>query len=139
MATEHWQNTLLHWAHSLRARGFLQSEVISEVGKWKDDNGPVFHSRSRRYPPALSEIAEAYNTRHCRGTLTPDYTTDVMDKMEDCWRPDDSRDGRRNNPNPFPPIENRKKKLPEDFNKPPPSSYICNRCSKKGLSPFHSV
>lgn len=58
-STYHWPNTLLHWAQALKHRGFGEIELINEVDKWKEANGP-FRSYTRRYPPMPREIAKAF-------------------------------------------------------------------------------
>jgi hypothetical protein len=56
--TEHWDNTLLHWAQALRTRGFTLDRLISEVQTWVQDNRPV--RSHRRSPPEPHDLAKAY-------------------------------------------------------------------------------
>lgn len=109
--TEHWVNTLLHWAQSLRSRGFREDELIREVNMWKDrhekENG-AFRSKTNRYPPGTREISNAYREK----------------SKAQHWNPRE-QDTRR--------IETYDDRDPaaKFLGKPPPN-YICNRCGQTG-------
>ncbi|TVY42128.1 putative RING finger protein [Lachnellula occidentalis] len=135
--SEHWSNTLMHWVQSLRSRGFLEHELISEVNAWKEENGP-FRSVEKRHLPNAKNIMKVFGD----GTEPPfplderrylgreprerpwDERREESSRTEDQYRLkkeaksagylsrwDDSRD---------------------QYQAPPPKGYICNRCGGKG-------
>jgi hypothetical protein len=138
--TEHWQNTLLHWAQSLRSRGFLESEIIRTVEDWKEANGP-FSSQDRRYPPTPKDIGMAFDEmeKKYRGDerVREESLADRLDRpLGDPYRLKDAsiRSGSS------PPRSNhdsdkakRKKHKAENYDGKPPGNYICNRCGHKGM------
>lgn len=123
--TEHWQNTLLHWAQSLRSRGFQEHAILHAVDNWKEANGP-FRSKQRRYPPMNYDISKAFEEMR---------QIETMDKMGDSYYPKGSIHRRgdspaRSNEDFTRPRKNNRSV--ENYEGPPPPNYVCNRCKKKG-------
>jgi hypothetical protein len=149
--TDHWQNTLLHWAQSLRSRGFRESEIVATVEDWKDANGP-FSSQWRRYPPSPKDIGKAFDEmeKKYRGddrdrderNQEPSLADRLDRPLGDSYRPKESGYGSENSPQ-----RSRdevkeakmkaKKHKQENFEGKPPPNYICNRCGRKGMWRTH--
>jgi hypothetical protein len=145
--TEHWSNTLLHWAQSLRSRGFRQSELISEVNTWKEENGPL-RSFERRYPPMPSDIRRAFGDENQPSTPNRFELYDERkyrererdrdrDRNWDERREDSSRKEDRYRPSKTSKsdwvLSKSDPTIPKEFLQPPPKNYICNRCGEKGM------
>jgi hypothetical protein len=138
--TEHWQNTLLHWAQSLRSRGFLESEIIRAVEDWKEANGP-FRSKDRRYPPTSRDIGMAFDEmeKKHRGDerVQKETLADRLDRpLGDSHRPKDtsirSGDSPPRSKHDFEKAKKKKNKV-RNFEGKPPGNYICNRCGHRGM------
>ncbi|KAG4438724.1 hypothetical protein IFR05_005804 [Cadophora sp. M221] len=151
--TEHWSNTLMHWAQSLAARKFSVEEVVDEVERWKSDNGP-FNAKPYRSPPTEGEIRKAFEGD------PKAHSERKTEKMGDSYRPesrrekererrmesrDEERESRRERRVEESSWRDRKiedswRESPKDkrhvekakFDGPPPPNYICNRCGEKG-------
>ena len=112
--TKAWENTLLHWAQALRARGFDKEELIAAVKEWKEENGPfdtlACARGQQRCPPMAYDIAKAWGETH--------YQVPVLGsssgKHRDSWRPGRNCSKR------------------EDYEGIPPGDYVCNRCGTAG-------
>lgn len=140
--TEHWQNTLLHWAQSLRSRGFREYEIVAAVEDWKDANGP-FRSEWRRYPPSPKEIAKAFDEMMERTRESERERSRERDLASRLGRPlgESHRSkelGHEDGRLPHRPRHElnkvkKTKRPPENFEGKPPPNYICNRCGKKGM------
>lgn len=148
--TEHWSNTVMHWAQSLASRHFTQEEVIDEVNRWKRDNGP-FSSNPYRYPPNEGEIRKAFQ----ENPKTYEERK-LVERMpdHDLYRPLGSRGekekerGRLNERRGESRLEEspsrdfrwnessdrneRKRVYSTKYDGVPPPNYICNRCNKPG-------
>jgi hypothetical protein len=57
--SKYWEPLLVEWSQSLRNRGFEKDELIRDVKKWKEDNGP-FPSSLRRCTLMPFDIAKAF-------------------------------------------------------------------------------
>jgi hypothetical protein len=102
--TEHWMNTTQQWIHALRARGFRRSELTGAIESWKE--------------------AHSYTSDSARisgGSLHLPTKEDIVRVFEI-----QKADGRPKD------LNDRYGKTVDDFQKPPPENYICNRCGQKG-------
>ncbi|EKD19665.1 uncharacterized protein L3040_001990 [Drepanopeziza brunnea f. sp. 'multigermtubi'] len=144
--SEHWSNTVMHWVQSLRSRGYQEEEIIGRVEEWKREEGP-WMSRSHRHPPTERDIRKAFDedTRQQRegGNLEERMDRErlvvthgerkasarMMSGGHDIYRPSDSLFQK-----PEEAWERKERKRIEQYklDLPPPVSYICNRCGKKG-------
>jgi hypothetical protein len=107
--TEHWANTTLHWAQALRARGISESDLLWTLHTWKEATIKAkghFRISWDRYPPMPQDIRRAFEDRKGGASRPRDGICD--DKYE---RPRD---------------------YAEEFMRPPPGNYTCNRCGQKG-------
>lgn len=121
--SEHWDNTVLHWAQSLKQRGFNKSDVVNELQRWTESQpSSIYKDSNGRFPPKSRDIAAAFEN------IKPSHYRQERSSRDtgDSWRPSDGRGpstssvwGSRKNPS-------------ADFSGPPPKNYICNRCSKPG-------
>ncbi|KAL5316708.1 hypothetical protein ACEPPN_015758 [Leptodophora sp. 'Broadleaf-Isolate-01'] len=156
--TEHWSNTLMHWAQSLASRRFSVEEVVDEVERWKSDNGP-FNAKPYRSPPTEGEIRKAFEVDP---KTHPDRKTE---NMGDSYRPESRREREREREWGLGwsrveergsrreksveesswherKIEDSWRESPRDkrhvdktkFDGLPPPNYICNRCGEKDPS-----
>ncbi|KAF4621641.1 hypothetical protein G7Y89_g14508 [Cudoniella acicularis] len=137
--SEHWSNTLLHWAQSLRSRGYRMQDLITAVSSWeKDHEGKIPDCGSGRHPPTKSDIEKAFadteNVPTSERKTDQDWRRDTS--KGDSYRPSSStRDLFAERPTSYPERPRKyvkPKKEIDDFSQPPPSNYICNRCGKKG-------
>ena len=126
----HWPNTLLHWTQSLRSRGFTEEEVVSDVGKWKIEHDIDWYEDGR-YMPRAKDVERAYQLSLPNEKLSEKKRERRIDRKGDSWRPYDAtleqrikdrRNGKHTGSTPA-----------NVYDKSPPSSYVCNRCGKKGL------
>ncbi|KAH7312959.1 hypothetical protein BKA65DRAFT_542512 [Rhexocercosporidium sp. MPI-PUGE-AT-0058] len=154
--TEHWSNTLMHWAQSLASRRFSAEEVVDEVERWKRENGRlIINAKPYRSPPTEGEIRKAFDDDP---KTHPERKTE---KMGDSYRPESRREREREwrlescdqdrvlrgerrvveqSWRDRRAAEELWKEIPKDrkhidktkFDGPPPSNYICNRCGEKG-------
>lgn len=58
--TKNWENTVMHWVQSLKARGFKKSLIADEYKKWKIAHEPM-EKVSLRFPPGTLDIGVAYD------------------------------------------------------------------------------
>jgi hypothetical protein len=134
-STEHWVNTLLHWAQALRSRGFKESNLVSEVSKWKEENVP-FAGSNKRQPPSKEDIAKAYvdgsDGRSYEERDRSDRSWESERERSDSWRPYDSTLEERIRDHSKCVYKGKKKVHPDVYDQPPPGNYICNRCGKRG-------
>ena len=117
-----WSDTILQWSQALRTLGFRESEIVSEVNKWKEVNGPFKSSNKRytRYPPMPADIKRAFRDIQASPSKVRDRMGDSYRRLESMKEEmyDYSRPSEINHPS--------------NFEGPPPKNYICNRCGKKG-------
>jgi hypothetical protein len=120
--SEDWENCIMHWAQSLKSRGFTKEEVISELRKWRTSQNRL-DSEIARVPATSRDIADAFddvNSRSREGRCS---------KNGDSWRPNYELDAAIA----LPP---RKKNSGDNYHGPPPRNYVCNRCSIPGRSDY---
>jgi hypothetical protein len=141
--TEHWENTILHWVQSLRARGFKERDLINEVHIWKDRSGPLVVVGGRR-PPSTRDVKKAYDEplNQVKQTKPTDDNNRRRESSRDLFElPYDDETERPQRVRKEVRLEksyemyksaSRKKPL-ENFAGPPPASYVCNRCGNKGM------
>lgn len=123
--SEHWENTVMHWAQSLKQRGFHKSEVIDELQRWKESQSTsIYKDSNGRFPPKSRDITAAFED------IKPSYYREERRSRDtgDSWRPSDERGSSVASAWPS------RKHPPADFSGPPPKNYICNRCSEPGKS-----
>jgi predicted SnoaL-like aldol condensation-catalyzing enzyme len=137
--TEHWDNTILHWIQSLRARGFKEQDIINEMRFWKQKTGPLPSVEGRRLPE-LCDIEKAYKEiSECSGETKSKDKTNWKHEIPRVDLPISYDDEPRRpyyakEENSFEKYRSfPKKKLYENLQGPPPPSYVCNRCGKKGV------
>jgi hypothetical protein len=137
--TEHWDNTILHWAQSLRARGFKSQGIINEILIWKKEVGPLPLVDGRR-PLESSDIENAYNdpSECSKSTKTKDETSWKREIQRDdlavSYHDEPERSYHTQVQSSYEKYRSLpKKKLYDNFQEAPPPSYICNRCGKKGV------
>jgi hypothetical protein len=109
----------MHWAQSLKSRGFREREVIDELTKWKDANAQQ-RSKNNRYLPSGKDIMDAF-AEPKRKVPSADRK---RDRDHDIWRSgSEPRDM---------PMRIKKRLHADNYDGPPPKNYVCNRCNLKG-------
>jgi hypothetical protein len=138
-----WENTIRQWAQSLRARGFKEQDFINEVRAWKNQVGPLVPVKGR-CPPGSRDIEKAYRDptnqiKHTnikgdsnwkREKTQDDFVLSYNDGIEQSCRA--REESRYDSPHEKSKSSSKKKTL-ENYMGPPPPSYVCNRCGKKGI------
>ncbi|EPE31428.1 hypothetical protein GLAREA_12731 [Glarea lozoyensis ATCC 20868] len=145
--TEHWENTIIHWVQSLRARGFKEGDLINEIRIWKERSGPLIEVYGRQ-PPGSRDVEKAYDRPLNKNQLPhansmegdPRRRENPRDLFELPYDDDTEELQRVRNESRLEKSyeiykSSSKKKTMENFAGPPPPSYVCNRCGKKGM--FH--
>ncbi|KAH8656025.1 hypothetical protein BGZ60DRAFT_546209 [Tricladium varicosporioides] len=142
-----WENTILHWVQSLRARGYLELDIINMVRHYQIDNNP--QDIPNRRVPKREDIVKAYanygniiqnkskdrkEDENVKPTSIRDMGDDIYwrreTKMDDIFQSSSSKNDFYASSSTR---ASMKKKIdPDEFLKPPPGNYICNRCGLRG-------
>ncbi|CAG8983271.1 hypothetical protein HYALB_00002708 [Hymenoscyphus albidus] len=160
--TNSWENTIWQWAQSLRRRGIREGELIRSIRDWKEDNGPfpVTERRPPRtkdiekafddpaLPPRKKDEDLMTWKRADPATLEPaprrqDHHSMHSDRVARIERErEESRERRyhdhgRESGDSYEskkmyPFSSKQKPSLEAYLQPPPPSYVCNRCHKRG-------
>ncbi|KAH6673407.1 hypothetical protein B0J14DRAFT_654069 [Halenospora varia] len=142
-----WENTVLHWVQSLRARGYLEVDIVNMVRHYEIDNDP--RDILNRRIPKREDIMKAYaNYGNIIQNKSKDKKEDentkpsnMRDRSDDAyWRRETKKDDIYRSSSSKKDLyasssiraPTKKKIDPEEFLKPPPGNYICNRCGLKG-------
>lgn len=138
----HWPNTLLHWAQSLRARGFSKMVLVSMIRSWKSGNIPS--QPSFRNLPTEEDIAKAYD-KECDSFISLKEGASLQKSLEGMSpliasnkKPDNICV--RIKSEELSPTESRHESNAGSLRphhaklslQSPPSTYVCNRCGRKG-------
>ncbi|KAB8301329.1 hypothetical protein EYC80_003210 [Monilinia laxa] len=119
-----WPNTVKQWAESLKHRGFVKEEVISDVENWKKTNG-LFGKHSKaciekkhheeKHLPSIDEIKRAFDENH----IMKERALGNADSKRESFQADRSsgKMGSGGGSSDYVPM-----------------NYICNRCGKNGHS-----
>lgn len=149
-----WENTVLHWVQSLRARGYLEVDIVNMVRHYEIDNDP--RDILNRRIPKREDIMKAYaNYGNIIQNKSKDKKEDentkpsnMRDRSDDAyWRRETKKDDIYRSSSSKKDLyasssiraPTKKKIDPEEFLKPPPGNYICNRCGLKGMFSFPST
>jgi hypothetical protein len=142
--TKQWENTLWQWACSLRARGFKEGELTREIRAWKDHVAPL-RLVDGRHPPESRDVEKAFfdqanmqiQSKRTDGLVwkRAELREDIILSYDDESPPKRVKGERREETvyEKYRSSSSNKKAL-ENYVGPPPPSYTCNRCDKKGMN-----